>query len=153
MKTESLPCDTVKSHIGHNSIEIGLTRWGNRDLFSYLPIWWSLRAHVVWSNVAVDFSSILRGAYVINASWYFHRMDLSPVAPSAWLEFFISPLSLNIWENSHPASPGCMIMGRNHARSLLLKCTPYISPTNATNKFWFFSSSNCASIEGLCTLS
>ena len=101
---------------------------------------------------SVDFSSILRGAYVINASWYFHHTDLSPVAPSAWLEFFISLLSLSVWENSHPASPSCMIMGRNHARSHLLKCKPHISPTDATNKFWCFSSSGCASIEGLCTL-
>ena len=152
MKSESLPCDIVKSHIGHNSIRIGLTWWGNSDLFSYLPIWWSLRAHVVWSHVAVDFCSILRGVYVINASWYFHRTDLSPVAPSAWLEFFISSLSLSVWKNSHSASPGCMIMGRNHAQSHLLKCRPHISPTDVINKFWCFPSSSCASIKGLCTL-
>ena len=107
---------------------------------------------MVWSHVTVDFSSILRGAYVINASWYFHRMNLSPVAPSAWLEFFISPLSLSVWENSYPASPGCIIMGRNHAGSHLLKCRPHISLANTKNKFWCFSSSSYASIKGLCTL-
>ena len=142
----------VKSHIEHNSIEIRLTRWGNRDSFSHLPIWWLLRAHVVWSHVAVDFSSIPRRAYIINASWYFHHTDLSLVTPSAWLEFFISPLSLNVWENSHLTSLGCMIMGRNHTRSHLLKCKPHISPTDVTNKFWCFPSSSCASIEGLYTL-
>ena len=82
----------------------------------------------------------------------FHRTDLSPAAPSTWLKFFISLLSLSAWENSHPTSPGCMIMGRNHARSHLLKCRPHINPTDATNKFWCFPSSSYTSIKGLCTL-
>ena len=43
-------------------------------------------------------------------------------------------------------------MGRNHAGSHLLKCRPHISLANTKNKFWCFSSSSYASIEGLCTL-